>query len=161
RAARELPAEEIFVMDSGMAAILGASLDVGAAGKQRVLTLDLATSHTVGAVLEEGKISGFFEYHTEGLKRPRLEELVKDLADGNLTHSQILSEGGHGAYTRRAPGFSAIERIVVTGPRRGILEEIQPPWMLGAPFGDNMMTGTVGVLEAIRRRKGLSGLPLL
>jgi hypothetical protein len=26
----------------------------------------------------------------------------------------------------------------------------------GAPFGDNMMTGTVGLLEALRRRKGLA-----
>jgi hypothetical protein len=26
---------------------------------------------------------------------------------------------------------------------------------LGAPLGDNMMTGTVGLLEAIRRHKGL------
>lgn len=161
RAARELPAEEIFVMDSGMAAILGASLDVRAAGKRRVLTLDLATSHTVGAVLEEGEIGGFFEYHTEGLTRPRLEKLVKDLADGNLTHGQILAEGGHGAYSRRAPGFGAMEIVVATGPRRGILEEIESPWVFGAPFGDNMMTGTVGVLEAIRRRKSLPPLPFL
>jgi hypothetical protein len=26
----------------------------------------------------------------------------------------------------------------------------------GAPYGDNMMTGTVGLLEALRRRKGLA-----
>jgi hypothetical protein len=27
--------------------------------------------------------------------------------------------------------------------------------MFGAPLGDNMMTGCVGLLEALRRRKGL------
>jgi hypothetical protein len=31
----------------------------------------------------------------------------------------------------------------------------------GAPLGDNMMTGTAGLLEAIRRRKGLAPLPVL
>jgi hypothetical protein len=29
---------------------------------------------------------------------------------------------------------------------------------MGAPWGDNMMTGTVGLLEALRRRKGLSAM---
>jgi len=33
--------------------------------------------------------------------------------------------------------------------------------VLGAPLGDNMMTGTVGVLEAIRRRKGLQAFSYL
>jgi len=30
------------------------------------------------------------------------------------------------------------------------------PMVFGAPLGDNMMTGTVGLLEALRRRKGLA-----
>jgi uncharacterized protein (DUF1786 family) len=81
---------------------------------------------------------------------------VKDLADGNLDHAQILAEGGHGAYSRRAPGLAAVERIVVTGPKRGLPEGVEPPWVFGVPLGDNMMmTGTVGVLEAIQRRKDL------
>jgi len=33
------------------------------------------------------------------------------------------------------------------------------PIQLGAPLGDNMMTGTVGLLEAIRRREGWSEIP--
>ncbi|MEW6667241.1 MAG: DUF1786 family protein [Thermodesulfobacteriota bacterium] len=161
RSASALPAEEIFVMDSGMAAVLGASLDIRAAGKQRILTLDVATSHTVGAVLEDGELCGFFEYHTEGLTRERLAGLVTDLADGNLTHGQILAEGGHGAYIRRAPGFGSMAVIVATGPKRGLVGGIQPPWVYGGPLGDNMMTGTAGVLEAIRRRMGLPPIPYL
>jgi uncharacterized protein (DUF1786 family) len=160
KSARQLPAEEIFVMDSGMAAILGASLDARALGKRNVLTLDVATSHTVGATVQEGRICGFFEYHTEGLTPDRLEGLVRDLADGNLTHGQILGEGGHGAYVRSAPGFGSLEIMLATGPRRTLVQGMRLPWVFGSPLGDNMMTGTVGVLEAIRRRKGLPPLPL-
>jgi hypothetical protein len=35
------------------------------------------------------------------------------------------------------------------------------PIHFGAPLGDNMMTGTVGVLEAIRRHKGLEPITYL
>ena len=72
-----------------------------------------------------------------------------------MKHQQILEEGGHGAYLRRAFGFQSAEIIIATGPRRGLLAGTQLPIAFGAPFGDNMLTGTVGVLEAIRRRKGL------
>lgn len=153
--ARALPAEEVFVMDSGMAAVLGASMDMQALGKDRILVLDIATSHTVGAALEKGEIVGLFEYHTRDISLPRLEQLLKDMADGRLEHEQILREGGHGAYLRRSFGFGAVEAIIATGPKRALVRESRLPTTYGAPLGDNMMTGTVGLLEAIRRRKGI------
>ncbi|RLB29237.1 MAG: pyruvate formate-lyase activating enzyme, partial [Deltaproteobacteria bacterium] len=79
----------IYVMDSGMAAVLGATLDPVAALKDRVLTLDVATSHTVGAVLEQGELCGFFEYHTRDITIERLETLLPQLAAGNLDHNHI------------------------------------------------------------------------
>jgi len=150
-----LPAGDVYVMDSGMAAILGASLDIQAAAKQKILVLDIATSHTVGAALERGELAAFFEYHTRDITLKRLEQLLPELAEGKLEHSQILAEGGHGAYTRKSLGFQACEIIVATGPKRKLLQNSQLPIHFGAPFGDNMMTGTVGLLEAIRRRQGL------
>jgi uncharacterized protein (DUF1786 family) len=125
--ARSLPADEVYVMDSGMAAILGASMDPRVQQRKNVLVLDVATSHT-----------------------------VVDLANGDLSHAQILSEGGHGAYVRRAFGFENTELILATGPKRGLVEPSRLPIELGAPLGDNMMTGTAGVLEAIRRAKNPS-----
>jgi uncharacterized protein (DUF1786 family) len=156
--ARSLPADEIYVMDSGMAAILGASLDPRARQKQKILVLDLATSHTVGATLEEGQIAGFFEYHTKDMSVQKLDSLVIELAEGKLIHENILREGGHGAYIRKAVGFQSVEIMVATGPKRGMVEKSTFPLVLGAPLGDNMMTGTAGLLEAIRRRKGLSDM---
>ena len=156
-----LPTEEVYVMDSGMAAILGATMDHQASLREKVLILDVATSHTVGAALMSGEIAGFFEYHTKDISRQRLESLLISLADGELEHVQILKEGGHGAYVRKAFGFQAAEIIVATGPKRRLLENSGLPIHFGAPLGDNMMTGTVGVLEAIRRYKGLDPITYL
>ncbi len=159
RTARRLPAKEVYVMDSGFAAILGASMDRRARGLDRVLVLDVATSHTVGAALAGEKIAGFFEYHTRDISVERLDSLLRELADGELSHQRVLSEGGHGAYLREAIGFDNVQAIIATGPKRALAASSQLPLTFGAPFGDNMMTGNVGMLEAIRRRKGLPPIP--
>jgi uncharacterized protein (DUF1786 family) len=125
------------------------------------LVLDIATSHTVGAAIAGNEITGFFEYHTQDITLERLENLLRDLADGKLSHKQILAEGGHGAYLRQSVGFDTIETIVATGPRRKMLAGSQLSIEFGAPWGDNMMTGTVGLLEALRRRKGLEPITYL
>jgi len=161
KSAEQLPAAEIYVMDSGMAAILGASLDSRCRRKKCFLVLDIATSHTVGAAMSGEELAGFFEYHTRDIALEKLEGLLRDLADGKLSHQQILSEGGHGAFLRQAVGFSAIETIVATGPKRKLLDGSHLPIQFGAPWGDNMMTGTVGLLEALRRRKGLETITYL
>jgi uncharacterized protein (DUF1786 family) len=152
--ARQIPAKEIYVMDSGMAAILGATLDPIARTKKKRLVLDIATSHTLGAVLDQKELFGFFEYHTCDITPERLEELIPDLADGKIDHAQILAQGGHGAYLRKIMGFGAVEAIIATGPKRALLQNSKWLVVWGAPLGDNMLTGTAGLLEAIRRRKG-------
>ncbi len=158
RDAAALPTHRVYVMDSGMAAILGASRDSLTGGLSRILVLDIATSHTVGAALESGVLCGFFEYHTKDITVSRLDTLLRDLPDGKLTHKQMLAEGGHGAYNRRAFGYDRIERIVATGPRRSLVAASTLPMTLGAPWGDNMMTGTVGLLAAVRMREGLPAI---
>jgi uncharacterized protein (DUF1786 family) len=147
---------EVYVMDSGMAAILGASQDAQAAGLDPVAVLDIATSHTVAAVVSHDTLEGFFEYHTRDITPARLETLLRDLADGRIEHTAILAEGGHGAYLRRAVDFDALKAIIATGPKRKLLADCRLPITWGAPWGDNMMTGTVGLLEAVRRRRQMA-----
>jgi uncharacterized protein (DUF1786 family) len=161
KSAADIPTEEIYVMDSGVAAILGGSMDVLVADSRNYVILDVATSHTVGAAMIEGEIAGFFEYHTQDITLKRLEELITNLCDGNLTHHQILEEGGHGAFLRKAIQFETVNTIVVTGPKRRLVESSDMQMTFGAPLGDNMMTGTVGLLEALRRRKGLEPITYL
>jgi len=159
--AKALTTDRVYVMDSGMAAILGASMDVLAAKKKRILVLDIATSHTVGAALEAGRLCGFFEYHTADITAARLDRLLMDLADGKLSHRQILNQGGHGAYHRKAFGFDRVELILATGPQRRLALESKLPIAFGAPWGDNMMTGTVGLMEAVRVCEGLPPITYL
>ncbi len=161
RDARALPADRVYVMDSGMAAILGASMDVQADGKKRVLVLDIATSHTVGAAMAEGRLCGFFEYHTKDITAARLDQLLEDLPDGKLSHRRILADGGHGAYCRDAYGYDKVELILATGPRRRLVTPAALPITFGAPWGDNMMTGTVGLLEALRQPEGLAPIAFI
>jgi uncharacterized protein (DUF1786 family) len=156
--ASRLPAEEIYVMDSGMAAILGGSMDVLARGRQRFVILDIATSHTVGAGMLGDEIAGFFEYHTADITLERVEGLLVELCNGRIEHRRILAEGGHGAYLRQSLGFEDIDIIIATGPKRSLLAQSKLQIAFGAPLGDNMMTGTAGLLEALRRRKGLEPL---
>lgn len=152
--AQRLPAREVYVMDSGMAAILGASLDRQAAGSREFTVLDVATSHTVAATLEQGRLAGFFEYHTHDITLQRLEALLGQLAEGRLEHQALLAEGGHGAYVRKALGVQVLQKIIATGPKRRLLEGSRFAIVWGAPLGDNMMTGTAGLLEALMRRRG-------
>ena len=157
--ALKLPSSSVYIMDSGMAAILGATLDARVRACGPAIVLDVATSHTVAACFEGDELCSFVEYHTKDIRTERMDSLLKELADGQIQHQQILAEGGHGAYTRRALGLDSIEIILSTGPRRSMLAGSSHPIQLGAPLGDNMMTGTVGLFEAIRRREGWSEIP--
>ena len=159
--AAAIATEEIYVMDSGMAAILGGSMDILARDRDRIVILDVATSHTVGAAMIADEIAGFFEYHTQDITLERLEDLIVDLCDGKLEHRRVLAEGGHGAYLRRAIDFQAVDVTIATGPKRRLVEPSKLKITFGAPWGDNMMTGTVGLLEALRRRKGLEPIDYL
>lgn len=160
RDASDLPTQKIYVMDSGMAAIAGAAMDASLQNKAVVMVLDIATSHTVGAVLGSGELMGSFEYHTHDITLERLEGLIQDLPEGKLNHKKILAEGGHGAYLRNAPGFDSIEAIVATGPKRRLLTHSKLPITWGAPWGDNMMTGCVGLLKAVMHKEGGRSLDL-
>jgi len=148
--ALKVPADAVYVMDSGMAAILGAITDKTAQQMAPLVVLDVATSHTVGAVMTGAEIAGFFEYHTHDIILERLEVLIRDLANGKLSHEQILSEGGHGCYLRKAVGYENIQAIIATGPKRDLLRTSSLPIVWGAPLGDNMMTGNAGMLAAIK-----------
>jgi uncharacterized protein (DUF1786 family) len=155
RAVARFPTRRVYVMDSGMAAILGASLDPVLIRMQTFMVLDIATSHTVGAVLSKGELQGSFEYHTHDITLERLEQLLSDLPEGRLEHARILAEGGHGAYLRAAVGSDRLQAIVATGPKRRLLSRSALPITWGAPWGDNMMTGCTGLIEAVRRTEGL------
>ena len=153
RTASQLPGGEIYVMDSGMAAIQGACCDPRCQDRHRLIVLDIATSHTVAAAICDGEIAGFFEYHTHDIDAATLDRLLPQLPAGGIGHTEILKAGGHGAYSRRQFDYQSNEAIIATGPRRALMSGSRLPYAHGAPWGDNMMTGTVGLLTAIQKFK--------
>jgi uncharacterized protein (DUF1786 family) len=158
RSAGQLPAREVYVMDSGMAAVVGASLDPHVPTDRPFVALDVATSHTVCAAVLEGELAGLVEYHTADITRERLESVIEGLVAARLDHRQVLQEGGHGAYIRKTVGPEALKTIIATGPKRRLVLGSRLPMVFGAPLGDNMMTGCVGLLESLRRRMGLESI---
>jgi uncharacterized protein (DUF1786 family) len=152
----ETPHQKAFMIDTCMAAVLGASLEQSLQECSHFIVADIGNSHTLGACLSNGLIGGFFEYHTNHLTPQRIEELLVNLGNGTLEHHQVVSEGGHGAYIRSCHGFNRIEKIVVTGPRRReIMHGVKLEYREGCPLGDTMMAGTTGLIEAIKRKENL------
>jgi len=151
--------KKVFMMDTGIAAIVGASLDPQVRSCTHYIVADIGNSHTLAAVMSEGQLGGFWEYHTDSITPQRMEDLLVRLGNGDLRHRDVVAEGGHGAYIRTVPGFEQVEKMVVPGPRRHeIMDGTSLPYVEGAPFGDNMMTGTAGLLECIVRRENLGNL---
>ena len=153
--AKALPTKDVYVMDSGMAAILGATQDMSCRNRKTSAVLDVATSHTVGAIFSGDELLSFFEVHTKDLRVNELDELFLNLARGDLDNETVLACGGHGAWCRRGVGIEEFGPIVATGPQRRRIIDSRLDIHWGAPMGDNMMTGTTGLLTALRRRQGL------
>ncbi len=154
RCAAALPAERVYVMDSGMAAIVGACQDRRARMKSNLIVMDIATSHTLAAAVQDGELFGFFEYHTRDVSREKLEKQIKRLADGDIDHATVLREGGHGAYLRKHFGFKHTDIILATGPKRSMMDKSRLPVVFGAPLGDTMLTGAAGLLKSLRIQPG-------
>lgn len=141
-----------MVMDTGPAAILGATLDPHYV--EPALVLNLGNGHTIGAVMENGRMVALFEHHTSLLTPEKLTLFSKRLCDGLLTNSEIFDDGGHGAYIKSAIGKEAIESVIVTGPNRNLALESGSLFgnvVAAAPGGDMMITGCLGLIEAWKR----------
>jgi uncharacterized protein (DUF1786 family) len=146
-----------LVMDTGPAALLGATLDSRYA--EPSLVLNLGNGHTIGAVMMEGRITALFEHHTSLMTSEKLLSLVEKLCQGTLTNSEVFQDGGHGAHVEEAPGKEALRSVMVTGPHREKVLNSGELRTLGkvvpaAPGGDMMITGCLGLIEAWKRLMG-------
>jgi len=143
----------LIVMDTAPAAVLGATFDPVVAGLERKLIVNVGNFHTLAFLLGPGGIEGLFEHHTGLIDLPKLETLLKALADGSLKNSHIFDDHGHGALiyddTPFAFGSGKLD-IIVTGPRRSIFQypstSLRP--YFAVPFGDMMLAGNIGLLAA-------------
>ncbi len=165
--AGELPCP-LLVMDTAPAAVLGAGFDPVVAARKEKIICNVGNFHTLAFRLGEKGIEGVFEHHTGEIDLPKLESLIRRLADGSLKHEDVFDDMGHGAlmYSKDMFEFGKDEfDVVVTGPRRNLFQTIDDrpqtttsrpssvvdghlrPYF-ATPFGDMMIAGCFGLLAA-------------
>ncbi|MDR3062870.1 MAG: DUF1786 domain-containing protein [Methanobrevibacter sp.] len=139
-----------IIMDSKFASIAGAIHDEKINNLNSFVVIDIGNGHTMAASIENGLIQGLFEHHTSNLDDKTGEtitSLINKLVDGSLTHEEVHGNYGHGAHILNP--ISKLEKVVVTGPRRGIIKNTDFEYYNATPGGDVMMTGPVGLIKSI------------
>jgi uncharacterized protein (DUF1786 family) len=137
----------LVIMDTAPAAVLGATYDPYVQSLERKLIANVGNFHTLAFRLGPTGIEGVFEHHTGLLNLAELEDLLRSLADGSLTHAQVFNHHGHGALVYTPIPLSP-EGVIVTGPRRSLLKESSLRPYFAVPFGDMMIAGCFGLLSA-------------
>jgi uncharacterized protein (DUF1786 family) len=140
---RDIP---LVLMDTGAAAVLGASLDRVVAAHDNRLAVNVGNSHTIAFLLENRRVMGFFEHHTGALSLESLETLLGKLTDGSLVLEDVWKEGGHGSFTVEK---GAAPFLVATGPQRKLLASSGMKPYFAAPFGSMMLVGCFGLVLGI------------
>lgn len=142
----------LVLMDTAPAAILGATLDPQVASRDRKLIINIGNFHSLAFRLGPSGIEGVFEHHTGFLDCKKLESILVRFADGTLSNEWIFNDHGHGAlinspeeYPLNDPEFN----IIVTGPRRSMLQGSSYTPYFAVPYGDMMLCGCFGLLAAV------------
>ena len=142
----------LVVMDTAPAAVLGATLDPSTRQKERVMVANVGNFHTLAFRLGPTGIEGTFEHHTGMLDRPKLDGLLRKLADGTLTHQEVFNDHGHGAFIPHETPLPLDEGnfgVVITGPRRAMMHDSVHRPYFATPFGDMMLAGCYGLLGGV------------
>ena len=146
---------DAMFMDTGPAAIFGALLDNAA--EQPSIVVNIGNGHTLGALVVDNRVRALFEHHTSRMDLEKLQDYIIRLAEGTLTFDEVFNDGGHGCYIDDVVGFGAIRSVMVTGPKRGVLQhgaesmrntELWAKLHFAAPFGNMMLSGCFGLLSA-------------
>jgi uncharacterized protein (DUF1786 family) len=146
------------LMDTGPAAILGALLDEAVARHrdEGLIVVNVGNFHVMCAMVKGDRIVGLLEHHTGLLDTARLTELLDRFRGGRLSHEESLNDRGHGCYVDESSIKDGLfEFMAVTGPRREILRSGKT--YMAVPYGDMMLTGCFGLVDASRKLGIISG----
>ena len=142
----------LIIMDTAPAAVLGATMDTVIRDRDRVIIMNIGNFHTLAFQLGPTGVEGLFEHHTGLLDVLHLEKYLFALADGTLTREEIYNDQGHGALILDAAPYSLDAQdwnVAITGPRREMMRTSGLPLYYAVPFGDMMLTGCFGLMNAI------------
>jgi len=141
-----------IVMDTGPAAILGALLDDTVRERQEggLIVANVGNYHVMCAMVRGQRILGIFEHHTGQMDSTGLADTIERFRGCDLSNDEVLNTGGHGCYVDRASvSGTSFDFIAVTGPNRDLLHGER--FYRAVPYGDMMLTGCFGLVEAARR----------
>jgi uncharacterized protein (DUF1786 family) len=155
RLRERFPSSRVLVMDTSPAAVAGCLADARVAQHAggNLLLVNAGNGHTLACLLRAGRVVGLLEHHTRKLEAAAFAAYLARFCDGEARDEDPFLADGHGLfYLGEAPGTSNLDLIAVTGPRRGFLEGAGLDVYYPAPGGDMMMTGPLGLVEALRER---------
>jgi len=148
-----LNTDDIFVMDSSPAVILGVIDDLDEVSvDKRQLIINLGNGHTLVTYMRGEIVEVVYELHTGALNPDGfLEDLDLILGD-QLTHEDVLAKGAHGIYKRENTNdnhaFDEYLPLLVIGPNRGKIRKIHNKISFPHPGGSMMMSGPLGLIKA-------------
>jgi uncharacterized protein (DUF1786 family) len=152
-ARRQLPGARVLLMDTSPDAILGCLKDPAVEKVDSILAVNVGNGHTMAAIISSREIVGIMEHHTRLLSPQKIEKLLINFADGEISDEEVFKDNGHGLFfLTEPPSFSKIEKVVATGPNRNILAKTNLSVHFATPAGDAMMTGPIGLVEATKRK---------
>ena len=142
----------LLLMDTAPAAVAGALLDPMVNGRSPLLVANIGNLHTLAFHMSQNGIEGTFEHHTGMLDEAKLTGLLRELAAGTLRNEDVFMDQGHGAFISAAEPYTFPEDdfgVVITGPRRTMMQDSPLRPYFATPFGDMMVAGCFGLLTAV------------
>ncbi|OFW68228.1 MAG: hypothetical protein A2V52_08445 [Actinobacteria bacterium RBG_19FT_COMBO_54_7] len=155
----QLPGQQTLAMDTAPAAIAGCLTDkrVMERASGKLLLINAGNGHTLACVLDGGSIIAILEHHTRELEAISFASYLEAFCCGQARDEDAFMASGHGLFYLEEPsGIENLDLIAVTGPNREILEGTGLDFYYPAPGGDMMMTGPMGLVEAVRYRTAAS-----
>lgn len=153
KAFSHLDEEDVFVMDSSPAVVLGAV----SYSKDYELIVNVGTGHTLAAILKDKLVEAIYEIHTGGIRVDKFDRDIRRLAKGDLSHEETLKSGGHGIYIRneiqmKKTDIDGLFPMAIIGPNREKIESLNVKYV--NPGGSMMMAGPIGLLRAYHFKIG-------
>jgi len=140
----------LLLMDTGPAAALGALEDTTVRGQPRTIVVNVGNFHTLAFHLRQDNIMGLFEHHTGALSTEQLDNFIIMLCQGQLSHEEIFSDGGHGCFILTHEDIMPF--LTVTGPRRRLMRDSSLRPHFAVPHGDMMLSGCFGLVSALAHK---------
>lgn len=140
----------LLLLDTGVAAALGALQDKAVSQHEDLITVNTGNSHTIAFHLHRGLIQGLFEHHTGILNADKMDRLIIRLSQGTLSNKEVYDDGGHGAVV--FGGDRDIPFVATTGPRYDLIEGSSLKPYRAFAYGDTMLAGCYGLVKACAQR---------